>query len=425
MAGNALFLQKKLLPAMPAHPKYLKIKDFTYPLPEERIARFPLPERSASKLLVYKAGNIQDQVFTSLPDLLPRQALLVFNNTRVVQARLFFQRATGSIIEVFCLEPVAPSAEMQLAMQQTQACTWNCLVGNAKKWKEPELTLTLPLTNQESGHLTVRKGQRVGDSYHIHFSWTPASLTFAEILEKAGNLPLPPYLHRSATEADRQTYQTVYARQEGAVAAPTAGLHFTQALLGDLEARHIPTLEVTLHVGAGTFKPVKAEDMAGHSMHGEEIYVGAGAIDRLLGQLPRPIIPVGTTSLRTLESLYWLGLRLLQEPDLTPGQLHVPQWLPYEESEEIAPAAALQALLDFLARHQLDHIRATTQLLIAPGYRFKLVSGLVTNFHQPESTLLLLVAALIGEDWRKVYAHALGEGYRFLSYGDSSLLLPG
>lgn len=409
---------------MPTHPKELRIKDFTYPLPEGRIARFPLPERSASKLLVYKGGDIQDHVFTSLPDLLPRQALLVFNNTRVVQARLFFQRATGSIIEVFCLEPVAPSAEMQLAMQQTQSCTWNCLVGNAKKWKEPELTLALPLADQESGQLNVRKGERVGDSYHVHFSWTPASLTFAEILEKAGNLPLPPYLHRPATEADRQSYQTVYARQEGAVAAPTAGLHFTGALFRELAARQIPTLEVTLHVGAGTFKPVKAAEMAGHSMHGEEIYVSAGAIGQLLRQLPHPIIPVGTTSLRTLESLYWLGVRLLREPGLGPDQLHVPQWLPYEETGEIAPAAALQALLDFLGRHQTDHIRATTQLLIAPGYTFKLATGLVTNFHQPESTLLLLVAALIGPDWLKVYQHALQQGYRFLSYGDSSLLLP-
>lgn len=410
---------------MSAHPKALKIKDFTYDLPEARIAKFPLDERSAAKLLVYRAGKIQDHAFTELPALLPPQSLLVFNNTRVVQARLFFQRATGSTIEVFCLEPVAPSAEMQQAMQQTHCCTWNCLVGNAKKWKEPELSLAIPLANQQTGQLTVRKGERQADSYLIHFSWTPASLTFAEILEQAGNLPLPPYLNRPATAADRQTYQTVYARQEGAVAAPTAGLHFTSQVFRDLAARNIPTQEVTLHVGAGTFKPVKAAEMAGHSMHGEEIYVNAGVIEQLLKHLPHPLIPVGTTSLRTLESLYWLGLRLIREPGLGPAELHVPQWLPYENEEAFSPELALKALLDFLSLHQLDHIRATTQLLIAPGYTFKLVTGLVTNFHQPESTLLLLVSALVGSDWRKVYHHALQHGYRFLSYGDSSLLLPG
>lgn len=410
---------------MSAHPKELKIKDFTYDLPEGRIARFPLDERSASKLLVYQGGEIRDQAFSELPALLPPASLLVFNNTRVVQARLFFQRPSGSTIEVFCLEPVAPSREMQLAMQQTQHCTWNCLVGNAKKWKEPELSLLIPLANQEKGLLTVRKEERVGDSYLVHFSWTPASLTFAELLEQAGNLPLPPYLNRRATEADRQSYQTVYARQEGAVAAPTAGLHFTSQVFRDLAARHIPAAEVTLHVGAGTFKPVKAAEMAGHSMHEEEIYVDAAVIAQLLKHLPDPIIPVGTTSLRTLESLYWLGVRLLGEPDLSPAQCHVAQWLPYEQPEEISPQRALQALLDYLGRHHSDHIRATTQLLIAPGYSFKLVKGLITNFHQPESTLLLLVAALIGSDWRKVYRHALEQDYRFLSYGDSSLLLPG
>jgi S-adenosylmethionine:tRNA ribosyltransferase-isomerase len=409
---------------MPAHPKELKITDFRYDLPDERIAKFPLSERSASKLLLYRAGTIQDQVFTSLPELLPEQSLLVFNNTRVVQARLYFQRPTGSTIEVFCLDPVAPSTEMQLAMQQTQSCTWNCLVGNSKKWKEPDLSLAFPVNGQETGQLRVRKGERTGDSYQVTFSWTPATLTFAEILEKAGNLPLPPYLNRSATETDRQTYQTVYARQEGAVAAPTAGLHFTGQVFRDLAAKGIATREVTLHVGAGTFKPVKASEMAGHNMHGEEVYVAAEVIGDLLRHIPRPLIPVGTTSLRTLESLYWLGVRLIQDPDPDPARLHVNQWLPYENTGDIAPSEALQALLDFLGRHQLDHIRATTQLLIAPGYTFKLVTGLVTNFHQPESTLLLLVSALIGKDWRQVYQHALQHGYRFLSYGDSSLLLP-
>lgn len=410
--------------AMAAHPRELKIKDFTYPLPEERVAKFPLADRSASRLLFYQGGTIADRNFTDLPGLLPPGAMLVFNNTRVVQARLFFRRETGSLIEVFCLEPVAPYTDMQQAMQQTQQATWKCLVGNAKKWKEQELQISFPLENRPPGQLLACKGEKTGDSFLVHFSWSPADLSFAEILEKAGNLPLPPYLNRSATETDLQTYQTVYARQEGAVAAPTAGLHFTDQVFGELAARRIPTLELTLHVGAGTFKPVKAAEMAGHDMHGEEIYVEAQALRQLLAHLPGPLIAVGTTSLRTLESLYWLGLLLARHPETSPGALHVPQWLPYEAGEELAPAAALQVLVDFLIRHQLDHLRATTQVLIAPGYRFRLVKGLVTNFHQPESTLLLLVSALIGSDWRRVYDHALSQGYRFLSYGDSSLLLP-
>ncbi|MGV3504370.1 MAG: S-adenosylmethionine:tRNA ribosyltransferase-isomerase [Adhaeribacter sp.] len=409
---------------MAVHPRDLKIKDFTYHLPEERIAKFPLPDRAASRLLCYQGGQISDRAFTDLPGLLPPGAMLVFNNTRVVQARLFFRRPTGSIVEVFCLEPVAPYTDMQQAMQQTRQATWKCLVGNAKKWKEEELSLTFPLENQTPGQLVARKGEKTGDAYLVHFSWAPAGLTFADILEKAGNLPLPPYLNRAATETDLQTYQTVYARQQGAVAAPTAGLHFTDQVFGELAARHIPTLELTLHVGAGTFKPVKAAEMAGHDMHGEEIYVEARALRQLLGHLPGPLIAVGTTSLRTLESLYWLGLLLARNPETGPGQLQVPQWLPYEAGEDLAPAAALQVLLDFLSRHQLDHLRANTQVLIAPGYRFRLVKGLVTNFHQPESTLLLLVSALIGQDWHRVYQHALDQGYRFLSYGDSSLLLP-
>ncbi|MGV3588246.1 MAG: S-adenosylmethionine:tRNA ribosyltransferase-isomerase [Adhaeribacter sp.] len=409
---------------MAINPKALKIKDFAYPLPEERIAKFPLADRAASKLLFYQRGNIQDKSFTALPELLPSDALLVFNNTKVVQARLFFKRSSGATIEIFCLEPVAPATDMQLAMQQTGSCTWKCLVGNAKRWKEETLELAITLPNQTTGLLKVTKNDRLVDSYLINFIWEPASLTFADILATAGNLPLPPYLNRSATEQDKQTYQTVYAQQEGAVAAPTAGLHFTQDIFAALTARNIKTLQVTLHVGAGTFKPVKAEEMAQHNMHGEEIFVSAAAINQLLHHLPQPIIPVGTTSLRTLESLYWLGVMILQQPELSPEYLQVPQWLPYETLVIPEPAEALTVLLNYLRKHQLEHLRATTQIILAPGYTFKLVRGLVTNFHQPESTLLLLVSALIGDDWRRVYEHALANDYRFLSYGDSSLLLP-
>jgi len=409
---------------MSADPKRLKIKDYSYTLPEDRIAKYPLPDRSGSKLLCYQQGQIRDYNFTSLPNLLPADSLLVFNNTKVVQARIFFQRPSGSIIEVFCLEPLQPTTEMQLAMQQTGFCTWSCLVGNAKRWKEPALTLQFPLKNSQSGTLKVERGEKLVDSYAVHFSWEPAALTFADILEKAGNLPLPPYLNRSATPTDKQSYQTVYARQAGAVAAPTAGLHFTEAIFKTLQDKNIRTQEVTLHVGAGTFKPVKAQEMETHPMHREEIYVSLGCIQALLEQGTKPIIPVGTTSLRTLESIYWLGVSLVLHPHKNPAELQVPQWLPYEVQGQISPAEALQAILTFLQNNNLDYLRATTQLLIAPSYTFKLVTGLITNFHQPESTLLLLVSALIGEDWRRVYEHALAHDYRFLSFGDSSLLLP-
>jgi len=412
---------------MSTDPKRLKIKDFTYPLPDHQIAKYPLPQRSASKLLYYRHGQMQDEVFTSLPALLPPDSLLIFNNTKVVQARLFFQRPSGSTIEVFCLEPLLPVTEMQLAMQQTGSCTWSCLVGNAKRWKEPVLTLDFPLEKDLTGTLQVQKGERTQDSFAINFAWEPAHLTFAEILEKAGNLPLPPYLNRAATTSDKETYQTVYAQEAGAVAAPTAGLHFTPEIFTALKERNIATQEVTLHVGAGTFKPVKAPEMAAHAMHREELYVSIACLREILQHLPKPIIPVGTTSLRTLESLYWLGVSLILQPGkFTPTEnlLEVPQWLPYDVQEEIPSDAALQALVTYLQNNQLDYLRATTQLLIAPGYQFNMVNGLITNFHQPESTLLLLVSALIGEDWHQVYDHALRNNYRFLSFGDSSFLLP-
>ena len=408
---------------MATDPKALKIKDFFYHLPEGRIAKFPLPDRAASRLLFYQGGKIKDKTFRDLPELLPAGSLLVFNNTKVVQARLFFKRPSGATIEIFCLEPVAPVTDMQLAMQRTGSCTWKCLVGNAKRWKEDTLQLSFVLPDQTTGTLLASKGDKLEDSYLVSFSWAPNNLTFADILTTAGNLPLPPYLNRSATTEDKQTYQTVYAQQEGAVAAPTAGLHFTGDIINNLACRNIKTLQVTLHVGAGTFKPVKASEMAQHNMHGEEIFVPAAAITQLLNHLPQPIIPVGTTSLRTLESLYWLGVRIAQNPGLPIQELVVPQWLPYETPAPPEPTEALIALLTYLQKHQLTHLRANTQIIIAPGYKFKLISGLVTNFHQPESTLLLLVSALIGPAWRQVYEHALANNYRFLSYGDSSLLL--
>ena len=368
---------------MSAHPKALKIKDFTYDLPEARIAKFPLGERSAAKLLVYRAGKIQDHAFTELPALLPPQSLLVFNNTRVVQARLYIQRATGSTVEVFCLEPVAPSAEMQQAMQQTHCCTWNCLVGNAKKWKEPELSLAIPLANQQTGQLTVRKGERQADSYLIHFSWTPASLTFAEILEQAGNLPLPPYLNRPATAADRQTYQTVYARQEGAVAAPTAGLHFSRELMKRLELKGVEFAEVTLHVGLGTFRAVEVEDLTKHKMDSEQFIIEQKAADIVNKAIEdkRRICAVGTTSMRAIESAV-------------------------------------------SANHTLKQANDWTSKFIFPPYDFSIANSMITNFHTPESTLLMMVSAFGGyEHVMHAYEVAVKEKYRFYSYGDAMLII--
>ncbi|NDK54602.1 S-adenosylmethionine:tRNA ribosyltransferase-isomerase [Pontibacter fetidus] len=402
-------------------PKKLAIKDFVYELPDERIAKFPLPERDQSKLLYYSHGTIADHTFTDLPSLLPADTLLVFNDTKVVQARLLFQKETGGIIEIFCLEPVKPHTEVQLAMQQTHSCTWKCLVGNNKRWKNGKLYLHF-----EGGTVTAEREAQKDGHFLINFAWEPANLTFAEVLERCGKLPLPPYLNRDLTPDDRTRYQTIYANQEGAVAAPTAGLHFTDKVMATIKANGITTAYLTLHVGAGTFKPVKADVMEEHEMHAEQLYITKDFILQLLAQVEqhKPVIPVGTTSMRSLESLYWLGVKVLQQPALQQDQLHINQWFAYERAELPSATIALKALLQFMANYNTNHLHASTQIIIAPGYSFRICKGLVTNFHQPESTLLLLVSALIGENWRKVYQHAMDNNYRFLSYGDSSLLLP-
>ena len=403
------------------NPKKLSIKDFVYELPDERIAKFPLPERDNSKLLHYQSGTITDYSFSQLPNLLPAHTLLVFNDTKVVQARLLFQKETGGIIEIFCLEPVKPHSEVQLAMQQTASCTWKCLVGNNKRWKNGDVKLYF-----EGGSISATREAHQDGHFLIQFNWEPAELTFAEVLERCGKLPLPPYLNRDLTPEDRTRYQTVYANQEGAVAAPTAGLHFTDRVLADLKAKGTRTAYLTLHVGAGTFKPVKAATMDDHEMHAEQLYITKAFIEQLALQLQeaKPVIPVGTTSMRSLESLYWLGVKLMQQPTLKMQDLQIDQWFAYEVNEHPNAVEALRALLAFMTEHNTDHLHASTQIIIAPGYTFRICSGLVTNFHQPESTLLLLVSALIGENWRKVYQHALENNYRFLSYGDSSLLMP-
>ncbi len=403
--------------------KHIQIKDYDYALPEERIAKYPKAVRDESKLLLYRNGEVREDVFYHLPDYLLAGALMVFNNTKVIQARLHFRKATGALIEVFCLEPHEP-ADYQQSFAQTGSVVWTCLVGNLKKWKEGALERTVDVAGTP---LTLR-AERIGvcgTGHLVRFSWERPGVSFSEVLDAVGELPIPPYLHRETEESDLQTYQTVYSKVEGSVAAPTAGLHFTERVLEALDRKGVERDEITLHVGAGTFKPVKSEEIAGHTMHSEWIAVRRETIARLLrhgGQC----IAVGTTSVRTLESLYYIGVMLRRRPDATQDDLHVPQWLPYDYADSdgtpLSTVEALQEVADYLDRNGLPVLHASTQLLIAPGYTYHVVRTMVTNFHQPKSTLLLLVSAFVGGDWRRIYDYALSHDFRFLSYGDSSLL---
>lgn len=399
----------------------IRIEEYDYPLPDERIAKFPLAKRDESKLLLYKDGQVSESVFKHIADYLPAGSLLVYNNTRVIQARLLFQKATGARIEVFCLEPAEPH-DYALIFQQTERCSWICLVGNLKKWKDGLLTKKVTIQGEEV-ILSAEKKESHGDSHRIEFTWNNPKYTFADLLDAAGVLPIPPYLHRETEKSDLVTYQTVYSKIKGSVAAPTAGLHFTPEVLADVDAHGIGREEVTLHVGAGTFKPVKSETIEGHEMHTEFISVRRSSIERIQKNLGK-IIAVGTTSVRTLESLYYIGVKLASHPDATSEELVVNQWMPYEaENNRIPVAEALQHILDYLDRHQADKLVTATQIIIAPGYDFKVVRGIITNFHQPKSTLLLLISAFVKGNWRTIYDYALSHDFRFLSYGDSSLLL--
>ncbi len=399
----------------------IRIEEYDYPLPDERIAKFPLAKRDESKLLLYKDGQVSESVFKHIADYLPAGSLLVYNNTRVIQARLLFQKATGARIEVFCLEPAEPH-DYALIFQQTERCSWICLVGNLKKWKDGLLTKKVAIQGEEV-ILSAEKKESHGDSHRIEFTWNNPKYTFADLLDAAGVLPIPPYLHRETEKSDLVTYQTVYSKIKGSVAAPTAGLHFTPEVLADVDAHGIGREEVTLHVGAGTFKPVKSETIEGHEMHTEFISVRRSSIERIQKNLGK-IIAVGTTSVRTLESLYYIGVKLASHPDATSEELVVNQWMPYEaENNRIPVAEALQHILDYLGRHQADKLVTATQIIIAPGYEFKIVRGIITNFHQPKSTLLLLISAFVKGNWRTIYDYALSHDFRFLSYGDSSLLL--
>lgn len=423
-------------------PRHIHISDYNYPLPDERIAKFPIAQRDHSKLLVYRHGEVSEDHFYNLPDYLPEGALMVFNNTKVIQARLHFRKATGALIEIFLLEPAEPTDYEQM-FQTTGHCAWYCLIGNAKKWKDGVLerhlgtgpgclmseTQTTALSSgdalPESAALTIRaeRGPLHGTSYRVDFEWS-GGLSFAELIDRIGELPIPPYLNRETQESDKTTYQTVYSKIKGSVAAPTAGLHFTPEVLSALDAHGIDREELTLHVGAGTFKPVKSEEIEGHEMHTETISVRRETIQKLINHGGQAIA-VGTTSVRTLESLYYMGLKTIANPDITETGLHVSQWEPYNvQSSALDPLTSLTSLLNWMDRHHLTVLHSSTQIIIAPGYDYKIVKALVTNFHQPQSTLLLLVSAFVHGDWRKIYDYALTHDFRFLSYGDSSLLIP-
>ena len=406
-------------------PKHIHIADYNYDLPDERIAKYPKAVRDESKLLLYRGGQISEDVFYNLPNYLPKGEFLVFNNTKVIQARLHFHKSTGALIEVFCLEPHTPH-DYQVNFATTRRVAWTCLIGNLKKWKEGKLERAITVGGKE----VLLTAERVGVSvtgYEVVFDWGDDTVAFSEVLEAIGELPIPPYLNRETEASDLKTYQTVYSKVKGSVAAPTAGLHFTERVLAALDNNGIERNEITLHVGAGTFKPVKSEEIGGHPMHSEWIAVKRESIERLLAHGGH-CVAVGTTSVRTLESLYYIGVMLHRNPDAHQDDLHVPQWMPYEYAAspelKLTTVEALRAIVDWLDRNKLPVLHTSTQIIIAPGYEYHVVKAMVTNFHQPKSTLLLLVSALIGDNWRRVYDYALSHDFRFLSYGDSSLLIP-
>lgn len=403
------------------HPRELQIKNFTYDLPENKIAKYPLAERDLSKLLVYRDGKIAEDVYRNIAEHIPENSLLIFNNTKVIHARLFFKSANGAKIEIFCLEPAEENMEFASVMSKQKSVRWHCMVGRASKWKEKIL-------EHRTTEFTFKAEiiERTSDTFVVEFAWTPEQLSFAEILDKSGMMPIPPYLKRDSEEIDLKRYQTVYAKHEGSVAAPTAGLHFTEAIFEKLKAKNISKEEVTLHVGAGTFKPVKSETMNEHEMHAELIDVTSKTIQHLLDSLQQNIIAVGTTSLRTIESLYWMGVKAKQNPEISLQDLEIKQWDAYDQTSQVSKTCEvseiLEALIFWMRKNEMERLICKTQIMIAPSYEFKIANALITNFHQPNSTLLLLVATVVGEDWKQIYNHALENDFRFLSYGDGSLL---
>ena len=400
--------------------KDIELRDYDYDLPPGRIAQHPVSERDKSKLLVFRENNISSDIFSNISDYLPSGSLLVFNNTRVIRARLLFRKETGAGIEILCLEPVLP-AEYELSFSSMEPVDWKCIVGNLKKWKKG--SLELPFEHQQKTFtLTAEKIRNEGDTVIVRFSWKCNSLSFGEIIETAGHLPLPPYIEREDTDEDSNRYQTVYSSIKGSVAAPTAGLHFTGKVFEKIREKGIDKAEITLHVGAGTFQPVKSDNISGHEMHYEHFFVTAATIETLIANSGR-IIPVGTTSVRTLESLYWLGIKAINDPELHKKGLSLGQWEPYSMKADVTVGESLEALIKIMQNNNLQVLHASTGIIIVPGYNFKMLSGIITNFHQPRSTLLLLISAWAGENWKKIYGFAMENEFRFLSYGDSSLLL--
>lgn len=399
----------------------LFIKDFIYPLTDEKIAKYPLPDRDQSKLLIYRHGKIEQNIYKNLSQFVPDKTLLLFNNTKVVEVRLLFQKSTGGHIELFCLEPSDDYKDITSAMMQRGSVKWKCLVGGAKKWKAEVLTNALEKNGQKI-LLTAKKLFKEEDSFLIELSWNNDNMSFAEVLHLFGNIPLPPYLNRAAEKEDEERYQTIYARFDGSVAAPTAGLHFTDTVFETMKQKGIETGFVTLHVGAGTFKPVKTETVAEHQMHAEFIEVSIELIEKLMSSTDKKIIAVGTTSLRTIESLYWLGVKTLLNKKVDVEELMLSQWEAYKLTQNITATQALQSLYYWMKENQLQKLITKTQIMIVPGYQLKIADGLITNFHQPQSTLLLLIASIVGDDWKRIYEYALHHEFRFLSYGDGSLL---
>lgn len=417
--------------------KHIHISDYNYDLPDSRIAKFPVSPRDTSKLLVYRHGEISDDIFYNLPKYLPEKSLMVFNNTKVIQARMHFRKETGALIEVFLMEPAAPT-DYELMFQTRGECSWLCMVGNLKKWKEGSLVRTFDVAGTTINFkATMRRdiidAKSGGTNYWVDFAWDNPQVSFAEILDAVGELPIPPYLNRETQDSDKTTYQTVYSKIKGSVAAPTAGLHFTDNVLAAIDAAGVRREELTLHVGAGTFKPVKSEEIDGHTMHTEYVCVRRDTLQTLL-DYDCCAIAVGTTSVRTLESLYYMGVKLESNPDAAEEDLHVCQWEPYEKADGtpvggnlvdgITPQKAISNIIAWLDKNNLKTLHSSTQIIIAPGYEYKIVKVLVTNFHQPQSTLLLLVSAFLKGDWHNVYDYALSHDFRFLSYGDSSILIP-
>ncbi len=398
-------------------PQQIQISNFTYELPDEKIAKYPLSNRDESKLLVYKNNEIKESIFQNLPDEIAEGTTLVFNNTKVIQARLIFYKETGARVEIFCLEPLNP-ADYNLAFQAKGVCTWKCIIGNLRKWKSGVLKMSFMYKDREV-FLCAEHIESLDGAHEIKFSWENDDLSFSEVLELTGKIPIPPYLNRDTESSDLLRYQTVYSKHEGSVAAPTAGLHFTNSVFNRLSKKGVSRAELTLHVGAGTFKPVKAEQIGDHEMHTEHIQATVESLEQII-HAEKDIVAVGTTSVRTLESLYWMGVKLLSGKD---NPYLLGQWEAYALDQNYSRKEAFQAILDFMQQEQLALFNAATQIIIAPGYNFKVISGLLTNFHQPKSTLLLLISALVGDKWREIYDYALNNDFRFLSYGDSSLLM--